>query len=109
MLIRREIVKDKALGYVQQILRAAERSADLAGQLLAFSRQQELRPTVANLDNVIAGLSKSLARMVGEDVRLSVVPCADLGNVKNRCWPVPAGPGGTWRSTRGTPCPKADN
>jgi CheY-like chemotaxis protein len=37
---------------------------------------------VVSLDNVIGGLAKSLSRMVGEDVRLSIVPCGSLGNVK---------------------------
>jgi PAS domain S-box-containing protein len=82
MLTRRGLVKDKALECVQQILKAAERSAELSSQLLAFSRQQELRPEVVNVDNVIAGLSKSLVRMVGEDVRLSITPSVDVGNVR---------------------------
>jgi CheY-like chemotaxis protein len=82
MLAREEGLAERALDYVRQILAAADRSAELSGQLLAFSRQQELRPTVTNLGHVIAGLSKSLLRMVGEDIRLSVASSPGLGNVK---------------------------
>jgi two-component system, cell cycle sensor histidine kinase and response regulator CckA len=74
MLIRRGMVPDQALEHVRQIVKAADRSAELSAQLLAFSRQQELRPEVANLDDLIRGMSMPLASMVGEDIRLSIVP-----------------------------------
>ena len=82
MLIESGMVKEKGLEYVQQILLAAEWCADLSGRLLAFGRRQELHPAVVNLDLLIADLSQSLARMVGEDVRLSVSSRGNLGHVK---------------------------
>ncbi|MFA6133488.1 MAG: PAS domain S-box protein [Phycisphaerae bacterium] len=81
MLLRRDMVHDKAREYVQEILKAADRSAEISGQLLAFSRQQELHPEVVSLDGAIASLSNSLTRILGEDVRLAIMPSRNLGSV----------------------------
>ncbi|MFB3891673.1 MAG: response regulator [Phycisphaerae bacterium] len=82
MLIRRQMVTGEAKGYVEQILKASERSAMIAEQLLAFSRRQVLRPEVVNLNSVIGDLSKSVARLLGEDIRLSFSPNPELDRVK---------------------------
>src|SRR3546814_19704436 len=44
---------------------AAERSASLVQRLLAFSRRQTLRPTVVDVNELIAGMQDLLARTVG--------------------------------------------
>ncbi len=82
MLLRKQLVSDKGLECIQEILKAADHSANLAGQLLAFSRQQVLCPEVVNLDAIIDGLSKTLARMVGEDIRLKIVSAPSVQSVK---------------------------
>jgi two-component system, cell cycle sensor histidine kinase and response regulator CckA len=82
MLNEPGMVRDQAREYVRQILQAAEWCADLCGRLLAFSRRQQLNPTVVNLARLIADLSPSLGRMVGEDIRLSVASRPNLGHVK---------------------------
>jgi PAS domain S-box-containing protein len=82
MLLRRSLVKDEAKGYVAQILKASERSATISEQLLAFSRQQVLRPEVAKLDLLAGQMMKSMAQTFGEDIQVSVVPCNDLWNVR---------------------------
>jgi len=67
---------------VEQIRKSAQRAAALTRQLLAFSRQQVLKPTVLNLNAVVNNVSKMLVRMVGEDVSLCFVPGPGLGSVR---------------------------
>lgn len=55
---------------VKEILKAAERSATLTRQLLAFSRKQMLKPSNLDLNQVVQDMEKMLNRLVGEDVRL---------------------------------------
>src|SRR2546422_4024453 len=58
---------------IQEIRRAALRAADLTRQLLAFSRQQVISPTVLNPNAVVANMDKLLRRLLGEDVDLRTV------------------------------------
>jgi PAS domain S-box-containing protein len=51
---------------------AAERSAELTRQLLAFSRQQKVEPRVIDLNEQVAGLERLLRRTIGEDVSLAL-------------------------------------
>ena len=66
---------------LEEIVWAGKRAADLTRQLLAFSRQQIVQPRLLDLDTVIGGVAKMLARLVGEDVQLSVLQSAGLGTV----------------------------
>ncbi len=72
MVLRRGLVDDEGRQKMEQILAAADRSAHLTGQLLAFSRQEELRPEAVDLRELIGELQKSLPRLLGEDVRLVI-------------------------------------
>jgi PAS domain S-box-containing protein len=67
---------------VEEIRKAAVRAADLTRQLLAFSRQQVIAPTVLNPNTVVADMDKLLRRLLGEDVALRTVLASDLGSVK---------------------------
>jgi signal transduction histidine kinase len=60
---------------------AGERAADLTRQLLAFSRQQVLEPRVLEPAKVVRGIEKMLARLVGEDVAVSIKPASDTGKI----------------------------
>ena len=64
-----------------EIQEAAQRSADLTRQLLAFARKQTIAPQVLDLNHTIAGMLKMLRRLIGEDIDLRWKPAAPL-------WPV---------------------
>ena len=66
---------------LQQIGQAGQRAASLTRQLLAFSRQQIMKPDVLNLSTLVADLRGLLQRLIGEDVALVVMPAEDVGNV----------------------------
>ncbi|MEO7037946.1 MAG: response regulator [Polyangiaceae bacterium] len=66
---------------VQEIQLAGERAADLTRQLLAFSRQQLLQPKVLDLNEVILGIERMLARLLGGSIELSILTAHSLGKV----------------------------
>jgi len=75
--------------YLQQIRTATDRGSALTKQMLAFSRQQVLSPSVLQLNTVIKDLWKMLPSLLGEDVEtiLSLDPelgwvCADRGQIE---------------------------
>jgi PAS domain S-box-containing protein len=67
---------------LDQIRRAGERAAELTRQLLIFSRQQVVEPKVLDLNEVLVDIDKMLRRLVGEDVELTTLPGAMLGQVR---------------------------
>jgi PAS domain S-box-containing protein len=72
MFAREAIPEDSpALPDLAEIDMAAGRAAALTRQLLAFSRQQVLRPEHLNLNRVVATVEKMLRRVIGADVALA--------------------------------------
>ena len=67
---------------IQQIKNNSNRAASLTRQLLAFSRQQTLRPQVLQLADVVAEVSNLLKRLLGETVRLEVHHGRAMGAVR---------------------------
>ncbi len=67
---------------LREILDAAQRSAELTHQLLAFARRQTVAPVELDLDEKITGLLKMLRRLIGEDITLEWVPSAHLRRVR---------------------------
>jgi two-component system cell cycle sensor histidine kinase/response regulator CckA len=65
---------------VTSITKAVERGGALTRQLLAFSRQQVLEPHVISIAEHLDGLKDMLARVIGEDIQLEILP----GNPKLR-------------------------
>ncbi len=64
------------------ISKAAERSAELTRQLLAFARKQTIAPKVSDLNEVVSGMLKMLQRLIGEDINLVWHPGAGIWPVK---------------------------
>jgi len=74
ILLKRLSPEEAGRSFAQEIGKAAERAIALTGQLLAFSRKQELRCEVVNLNTLIADAVEMLKRVIGEDVRISIEP-----------------------------------
>jgi two-component system, cell cycle sensor histidine kinase and response regulator CckA len=67
---------------IQQIRNNSNRAASLTRQLLAFSRQQTLRPQVLQLPDVVSEVSHLLKRLLGETVQLEVKHGRAIGAVR---------------------------
>ena len=67
---------------LQEILKAARRSANLTRQLLTFARKQTISPQVLDLNETVHEMLKMLQRLIGENISLGWVPGADLWPVK---------------------------
>jgi PAS domain S-box-containing protein len=67
---------------IQEILSAARRAAELTRQLLAFSRKQPQALRVADLNQVIARIAKTLPRLIGEDIEFVFAPGEGLGRAR---------------------------
>ncbi len=67
---------------VEQVRRAAERTALVTAQLLAFGRRQMLRPAVVDLNAVVSGMSPVLRRTLGETASITLALAPDLGRVR---------------------------
>jgi CheY-like chemotaxis protein len=67
---------------VTEIQKAGERAASLTKQLLAFSRQQVVQWQILQLNTIIQGMEPMLRRLIGEDIRLSVVLDSALEKIK---------------------------
>lgn len=68
--------------HLMEIRQAANRSADLTRQLLAFARKQTIHPRVLDLNSTVEGMLKMLRRLIGEDIHLTWLPGKDLWPVK---------------------------
>ena len=66
---------------LQEIFKAARRSAELTRQLLAFARKQAAAPKVLDLNETVEGMLNMLRRLIGEDIDLIWQPDTQLGQV----------------------------
>ncbi len=57
--------------YVEQILQASGRAANLTQSLLAFSRKQLINPRPVDLNGIIRNLEKLLGRVISEEIDLT--------------------------------------
>jgi two-component system, cell cycle sensor histidine kinase and response regulator CckA len=72
LLLLRYKQGDPDYGDLIQIHQNANRAASLVGQLLAFSRKQNLRPQILDLRDTLSDLTHLLNRLVGEKVLLTL-------------------------------------
>ncbi|HET8613727.1 MAG TPA: response regulator [Sphingomonas sp.] len=82
LILLRHTPGDSDYDDIQQIRTNANRAAGLTRQLLAFSRQQTLRPQVLQLPDVIAEISNLLRRLLGESMKLTINHGRALGPVR---------------------------
>jgi PAS domain S-box-containing protein len=64
--------RGSAARYLESALRAAWRGSGLTEQLLAFSRRQEIRPEIVNVDRLLRNIVVLCQKAVGEGVEISV-------------------------------------
>jgi PAS domain S-box-containing protein len=69
-------------GDVAEMVKAATRAANVTRQLLAFTRQQMLQPSVLELNAVVSGVVRMLGGVLGADVELVVRLDPDAGRVR---------------------------
>jgi two-component system cell cycle sensor histidine kinase/response regulator CckA len=67
---------------IDEIWKAAERGAWLTNQLLAYSRNQLLEPTILQFNAVLEDMDDILRRVLGEDITLDLRLDPNLGWVK---------------------------
>jgi PAS domain S-box-containing protein len=72
---------DSMRGDLDEIRTAALRATDLTRQLLLFSRQQVVAPTLLDLNEVLARTEKMITRILGEDIDLVSAPTPETGRV----------------------------
>lgn len=82
LMMMRHSPGDSDYDDIQQIRINSNRAAGLTRQLLAFSRQQTLRPQLLQLPDVVSEVSNLLKRLLGETVRLEVKHGRGLGPVR---------------------------
>jgi len=70
---------------IREALEAAFRGADLTRRLLAFARQQPLRPQCVDVNELVVGITRLLSRTLGEDIEISLDLCSEA-------WPVVVDP-----------------
>jgi PAS domain S-box-containing protein len=81
-VLRRGDLSDPVRTDVEAIRRAAERTAAVTTQLLAFSRQQMLKPAILDVSDVVRQWSPVLMRVMGEDCPVGLRLDKNAGRVK---------------------------
>jgi two-component system cell cycle sensor histidine kinase/response regulator CckA len=82
LMLMRHTPGDSDYDDIQQIKSNSNRAAGLTRQLLAFSRQQTLRPQVLQLPDAVSEVSHLLKRLLGETVDLVVKHGRSLGPIR---------------------------
>lgn len=82
LLLLRHKPGDPSFGDIMQIKQNSNRAANLVRQLLAFSRQQTLRPKVQDITDVLSEVSNLLRRLIGANIELGLVHGQNLGLVR---------------------------
>ena len=82
LMLMRHSPGDSDYDDIQQIKHNSNRAAGLTRQLLAFSRQQTMRPQILQLPDAVAEVSNLLKRLLGETVTLVVKHGRSLGAVR---------------------------
>jgi nitrogen-specific signal transduction histidine kinase/ActR/RegA family two-component response regulator len=82
LLRERTLQTKESAEYTHEALDAAVRGAELVRRMLAFARQQPLRPERVDINDLVANVVKTLQGLLGEHVELS------LHLTDEKVWPV---------------------
>ena len=82
LMLMRHSPGDSDYDDIQQVRLNSNRAASLTRQLLAFSRQQTLRPQVLQLPDVVSEVSNLLKRLLGETVDLVIQHGRGMASVR---------------------------
>ena len=82
LMLLRHTPGDSDYDDIQQIQANSNRAAALTRQLLAFSRQQTLRPEVLQLPDVVSEVTPLIKRLLGEKISFYVQHDRNLGAVR---------------------------
>jgi two-component system cell cycle sensor histidine kinase/response regulator CckA len=82
LLLQRYTQNDPSYGDVIQIKQNAKRAANLVRQLLAFSRQQALKPRVVSVTEILIELASLLKRLIGSDIEFELIHGRDIWPIK---------------------------
>lgn len=67
---------------INEILTTGEKGALLTQRLLTFSRKQQIKPTVLNINEQVAGLEKMLNRVIRENITLETCLAPAIQRIK---------------------------
>lgn len=67
---------------LKQIMHAAQRSAEITQQLLAFARKQAIAPKALDLNESVSSMLKMLQRLIGKNIEIVWQPGADLWQIQ---------------------------
>jgi two-component system cell cycle sensor histidine kinase/response regulator CckA len=82
LMLLRHMPGDSDYDDIQQIRANSNRAASLTRHLLAFSRQQTLRPEIVQLPDIVTEVSQLLKRLMGDRITFTVRHDRDLGAVR---------------------------
>ncbi|MEH6756279.1 MAG: response regulator [Parasphingorhabdus sp.] len=82
LMLLRHAPGDSDYDDIQQVKNNSNRAAGLTRQLLAFSRQQTLRPQILQLPDVVADVANLLKRLLDDSIELEVKHGRNLGLVR---------------------------
>ncbi len=74
--------EDPLYASLKEVSKAANRSADLTRQLLAFARKQDIAPQILDLNKTVEGTLNMLRRLIGEDIHLIWIPAPRTWSIK---------------------------
>ena len=82
LLLREMSPEDPMHEPIEQILKAANRSTALTGQLLAYGRKQALHPQILDLSQMLQEMAEPMRKLLGNSVELEIQPAGGLGQVR---------------------------
>ena len=74
--------RNRQATYLDNIIHAGERAADLTRQLLAFARKQIIAPIILDINALLLDTERILQRLIGEEIELVTQPGKEPGLIR---------------------------